>query len=140
MCATVDTEPDRSVDLGVRKEQIMTVWVAVALSLLVTVIAVLAGRGSLAANGLVGIRTRALKSSEAAWRAGHRAAVPVLIGLSAASAAAGVVVLVVTRGRGADATNMAGLWVIGLVAAGIVVAALRANSVAAGTDPEAHER
>ena len=140
VCATVDTEPDRSVDLGLRKEHTMTVWVAVALSLLVTVIAVLAGRGTLAANGLVGIRTRALRSSEAAWRAGHRAAVPVLLGLSMASAAAGVVVFVVTRERGADATNMAGLWVIGLVAVGIVVAAVRANSVAAGTDPEVHKR
>jgi hypothetical protein len=104
----------------------MTVWVAVALSVLATVIAGLAGRGTVAANGLVGIRTPALRSSDAAWRAGHRAA------------AAGAVVFAITWGKGSDATNMTGLWVIGLVGARIVLAAVRANAVAASTDPETH--
>ncbi|MBF4578183.1 SdpI family protein [Frigoribacterium sp. VKM Ac-2530] len=116
----------------------MTVWVAVALSVLATVIASLAGRGSVAANGLVGIRTPALRSSDAAWRAGHRAAVPILAALTVVSAAAGVVVFAATWGKGADVTNMAGLWVIGLVVTAIVLAAVRANAVAASSDPETH--
>jgi hypothetical protein len=129
-------EPDGPVDLGCRKEHVMTVWIAVALSVLATVIAGFAGRGGVAANGLVGIRTPALRSSDAAWRAGHRAAVPILIALTVVSAAAGAVVFATTWGEDPDATNMAGLWVIGLVGAGIVLAAVRANSVAASTDPE----
>jgi hypothetical protein len=116
----------------------MTVWVAVALSVLATVIAGLAGRGTVAANGLVGIRTPALRSSDAAWRAGHRAAVPILAALTVVSAAAGAVVFAITWGKGSDATNMTGLWVIGLVGARIVLAAVRANAVAASTDPETH--
>lgn len=34
--------------------------------------------GSLPRNGAVGIRTKATKSSDAAWDAGHRAAVPAM--------------------------------------------------------------
>jgi len=115
----------------------MTVFVAVAvaLSVLATVIAGLAGRGTVGANGLVGIRTPALRSSDAAWRAGHRAAVPVLAALTIISAAAGAAVFATTWGKGSDVTNMAGLWVIGLVVAGMVLAAMRADSVAAATDP-----
>jgi hypothetical protein len=135
-CATVEVEPDRPVDLGCRKAHVMTVWAAVALSVLATVIARVAGRGNVEANGSVGIRTPALRSSDAAWRAGHRAAVPILVALTIVSAAAGGVVFAATWGKGSDATNMAGLWVIGLVGAGIVLATVRANSVAASTDPE----
>lgn len=35
-----------------------------------------AANGRLARNGSVGIRTRATRSSDAAWRAGHQAALP----------------------------------------------------------------
>ena len=135
-CATVEVESDRPVDFGCREERVLTVWVAVALSVLATVIAGVAGRGNVAANGLVGIRTPALRSSDAAWRAGHRAAVPILVALTIVSAAAGGVVFAATWGEGSDVTNMAGLWVIGLVGAGMIFAAVRANSVAASTDPE----
>lgn len=58
---------------------------------------------------------------------------PILAALTVVSAAAGVVVFAATWGKGADVTNMAGLWVTG-----IVLAAVRANAVAASTDPETH--
>ena len=114
----------------------MTVWIALALSVFVTVITALAGRGTITANGLVGIRTRATQSSDAAWRAGHRAATPVLVGLTIVTAVAAVIVLVATRDSSSDATNTTGLWVLALVGIGIVVAAVRANSVAGVTDPD----
>ncbi|WP_370544721.1 SdpI family protein [Frigoribacterium sp. VKM Ac-2530] len=140
-CRVCDGRGRNPTDLstsGAGREHVLTVWVAVALSVLATVIASLAGRGSVAANGLVGIRTPALRSSDAAWRAGHRAAVPILAALTVVSAAAGVVVFAATWGKGADVTNMAGLWVIGLVVTAIVLAAVRANAVAASSDPETH--
>ena len=108
-CSTVEAEPDRPVDLGCRKEHVTTVWVAVALSVLATVITSLAGRGRVAANGLVGIRTPAWRSSDAAWRAGQRAAVPILAALTVVSASAGVVVFAITGSKGSGATNLAGL-------------------------------
>ncbi len=35
-------------------------------------------KGTLPRNGAIGIRTKATKSSDAAWDAGHRAAVPIM--------------------------------------------------------------
>ncbi len=48
-----------------------------ALLLLLAVVSALAARGRLARNFFLGIRTRTVTSSDAAWRAGHAAAVPV---------------------------------------------------------------
>lgn len=102
----MDEEPDRTVELEFRREYAVTVWIALALSVFVTVITALAGRGTITANGLVGIRTRATQSSDAAWRAGHRAATPVLVGLTIVTAVAAVIVLVATHDSSSDATNM----------------------------------
>lgn len=50
----------------------------VVLTLVCGSIASASAKGSLPRNGAVGIRTKATKSSDAAWDAGHRAAVPMM--------------------------------------------------------------
>ena len=51
----------------------------VMLSLLCAYVAYAAGNGSLEANSAVGLRTKATKSSNAAWRQGHQAARPLML-------------------------------------------------------------
>lgn len=76
----------------------------VMLSGLTAALASMCGKGALPRNGAVGIRTRATKSSDEAWDAGHRAAVPLMrrsawFGLVMAVV---TVVLVVVLGPGED--------------------------------------
>lgn len=72
-----------------------------------------AADGRLGLNDLAGIRTRATKSSDAAWRVGHAAALPVLA--PAVPVAAVVVVLAV-----AAQVLAGGMWGFGIAAAGFV--------------------
>lgn len=55
------------------------VVVAIVVTLGVVWMTFAAARGSLKANGLVGIRTTATQQSETAWQAGHKAALPFVI-------------------------------------------------------------
>lgn len=50
----------------------------VVLTLVCGSIASASAKGALPRNGAIGIRTKATKSSDAAWDAGHRAAVPMM--------------------------------------------------------------
>jgi hypothetical protein len=107
----------------------MIIWAAIALSILVTGITVLAGRGSIPANGLVGIRTPAVTRNDHTWAAGHRAAVPILTAVSAVVAVAGIAALVAARDSD-HVAEVAGLVLFGVDTCGIVVAAVRADAVA----------
>jgi uncharacterized membrane protein len=51
---------------------------AMILAIVVVAMTLAAARGALSANGLLGIRTPATQRSDDAWRAGHRAALPVV--------------------------------------------------------------
>lgn len=64
----------------------------VFVSLVLVVVTAAAAGGAIHANGLVGLRTPTLMSSEAAWRAGHRAALRVVLpaGLALAAVAGGL--------------------------------------------------
>lgn len=108
----------------------MTIWVAIALAVLVTVITVLAGRGTIPNNGLVGIRTPSVQRTNQTWAEAHRAATPLLLGLSIVVVVVGAVALVTTSGRTDDTANFIGLGLLGLDVIAIVAAAVRANSVA----------
>lgn len=58
----------------------MLAWLFTALLLVLVVVCIAAGRGSIPVNHLVGVRIPALKRSESAWRAGHAAGVfPALV-------------------------------------------------------------
>lgn len=57
------------------------------IALTCAVLAFLARRGGLPRSALVGIRTRSTLRSDAAWDAGHRAAVPVMVAMALSSAA-----------------------------------------------------
>lgn len=50
----------------------------VVLTMVCGSIASASARGALPRNGAIGIRTKATKSSDAAWDVGHRAAVPLM--------------------------------------------------------------
>lgn len=50
-------------------------WLFTGLLLFLVLVSVLASRGTIPLNHLIGIRIPAVTSSDAAWRAGHRSAV-----------------------------------------------------------------
>ncbi len=86
--------------------------------------------GTLAINGLLGLRTPATKRSQAAWDAGHRAAEPGLRVLVRVTVAAAVLPLPVAAGlgyrtdRAATATEIAlGLGYAAVIGLLLVVAA-----------------
>lgn len=63
--------------------------VLLAANIVIAVISVLCASGHIPVNPMVGIRTRTVKASEAAWTAGHRAALPAtVIGAGVAAALA----------------------------------------------------
>jgi hypothetical protein len=92
--------------------------------------------GDLPVNGLLGIRTAATKRSEAAWRAGHAAALPALH-VTAVAALVGAAVTLVVALLGPDADGVT--TVVLLLAYAIVVVLLlwstRAATAAARRAP-----
>ncbi len=98
------------------------VIVAMLLALLVVVLTILASRGILTVNGLIGIRTPTTKMSERAWEAGHKAAMPTVIVTAAVTVAGGGLVLVgaVPGTTEFVGTALVAILVIGLIGAAIV--------------------
>lgn len=89
-----------------------------------------AAQGRLARNDVVGLRTRHTRASDAAWQAGHAAALPLVTRI--VPTAAGTVVLSVVAGFVVD---LAAATVVGLVGfsaevAQLLVAARTANRAA----------
>ncbi|WP_088286229.1 SdpI family protein [Kineosporia sp. A_224] len=102
-----------------------------AAALLATARAIAADR--LPHNGVVGIRIPATYRSQAAWRAGHRAALPWLRAASAVAAAA-LVAAVLVASAGSPGAGL----VVALTGYGLVVAVLLAATlVAARAAPHA---
>jgi len=108
----------------------MIIWAAIALALLVTGITILAGRGTIPANGLIGIRTPAVQRTSTTWTVGHRAATPTLVTLSAVALVVGTVAFFATRQSTGDTADFVGLGLFAVDLIGIIAAALRANSAA----------
>ncbi|GAB3213524.1 SdpI family protein [Marinactinospora thermotolerans] len=92
-----------------------------------------AAKGELERNPMVGIRTRTTLSSDAAWRAGHRAAAPWLTRAAQTALVAGIVsgviavVQAVTGAGGAAVLAVPGAgWILFLLL--VVVAVRRADT------------
>ncbi|MEL7975409.1 SdpI family protein [Isoptericola sp. F-RaC21] len=104
--------------------------VAVAVAVGVWLITRAAARGQLGANGAVGIRTPATQRSEAAWEAGHRAALPLLRWAAIVIALAGIGALLVLGPDGAGRLEIAGLVLLVAVLVVVVVAGVVAHRAA----------
>lgn len=90
-----------------------------------------AARGSLAPNGLVGIRTPATQRSDAAWRAGHRAALPIVGWGGLVAVVAGAVAL--TALPDSAEPDAAGMVLLAFDVAMLLVAAVVAQRAAKST-------
>lgn len=105
---------------------------------LVIAIARRAADGRLGPNGWVGIRTRATRSSEAAWVAAHTAGYPMTLrgGVAAIATSVAAPIVGVAVGNG-DAERAVGAWGVALAAGGavvtglVVVGAVRGHAAAA---------
>jgi SdpI/YhfL family protein len=98
-----------------------------------------AANGDLERNAAMGIRTRATMSSDAAWRAGHRAAVPWLHAATISGCAAAAVSIVSSALLLATADESAGPMVVALlgwvaVLTILLVAVREADSAARSVD------
>ena len=96
--------------------------VAVAVSvvlvgIVVRLITAQAADGHLDRNGVVGIRTRATTRSDAAWRAGHAAALPTI----RVGALVGYALAAVTVGAAFVLSGRPYALILGLVALGVLV-------------------
>ena len=133
-------------------EVIMTVGDAVGMSVGLILVALAAGliatlsaHDAVERNKLIGIRTRATKSSSVAWARGHAAARPALWTLamtSTASAVAIVLVSITLRGTSGQGTITGALTGISsaLALTLLVLATLRADRAAKKTEhPEGEE-
>ena len=87
--------------------------------------------GQLERNGVIGLRTKATKSSDRAWQVGHDAARPMLL-LTSITAAATAVVLIAAGGLHDDpnAQNAVPTWSL-IVGYAVVVLLLTAAGVVA---------
>lgn len=93
--------------------------------------------GSFDRNSAVGIRTRATRSSDAAWTAGHQAASPLLMATALTGYAVGLISLLVAIGCMATDTQGAAPLIIALSGDAVVIALLafatsKANRAARG--------
>ncbi len=97
-----------------------SVWVLTIVSVAVTVLAVLCGRGRIPRNPWVGIRIPAFFSSDEAWQTGHQAAVLPMIVATIITAVIAVIATVVPH---LDTTTTilitAGVVIVGLIAGAI---------------------
>lgn len=117
----------------------MVVVLATVLAGAVWLTTLLGARGVLGVNRVVGIRTPATRRSDVAWRAGHRAALPVVTGSALVALVGGALTLATTGGSPARGDE-AGLALIGLVAvltavAGVVAHRAARASQTGGTQP-----
>ena len=113
----------------------MVVLLAMVLAGSVWLTTLLAARGVLGVNAMVGIRTPATRGSDAAWRVGHRAALPLVAGCALVVLVGGALVLALDGGSSARSDG-AGLALIGLVAVVTVVAGVVAHRAARASQPE----
>ncbi|MCX5205343.1 SdpI family protein [Streptomyces sp. NBC_00237] len=120
----------------------VAVWVCGAglltLGLLIHFLCRQAGNGDLGRNAAIGIRTRATMSSDAAWNAGHAAAIPLLratyLTAYATGAITGVLALAVPLGGiRAPAIIAVPLCALATVVMLLSVASSRANAAARTT-------
>jgi uncharacterized membrane protein len=77
--------------------------------------------GRLERNGLVGIRTRATRRSDAAWDAGHLAAGPWLLAAAVTGCTAGLAALALAAAAAATARSGAVALVVALLGNGAVL-------------------
>lgn len=123
----------------------MVVWIALTLTCVISARTILASRGTIPNNGLVGIRTRAVQKNAASWTVGHRAAVPIMLvtsGLVAIGCALTLISAAVDSASSVDpassidptsnteGSNQMGLGLIAIVLVGTVCAAVRASLAA----------
>ncbi|MGO1436611.1 MAG: SdpI family protein [Candidatus Corynebacterium faecigallinarum] len=103
---------------------------AVVVAVVVSSVTKAAGRGDLPRDGSVGIRTKATKLSDAAWTAGHRAAVPRARTVSLLTSAVALVIIVL--GMVVDATWVMAVGIVpfGVVIIGIIPVVQTANAAA----------
>lgn len=80
--------------------------------------------GALTRNGLVGIRTRATRRSDAAWSAGHEAARPAVRVTTVVSAAAALATVLVGIGLSGSPSADDATLVVGLSGYAVVLAVL----------------
>jgi hypothetical protein len=86
-------------------------------------------RGELPPNGMLGIRTQTTKRSEAAWRAGHAAAVPGLRVIALVAVAGAILPVVLALALGARSDSASKATDVALVLAYAVVILLLARAV-----------
>jgi hypothetical protein len=103
----------------------------VVLGIVATVTTRAAARGELARNGMMGIRTRATRSSDAAWEAGHQAASRPMYWCAVACAVSLVVVLGVAVAGGSDGGVLLTAGVGGAVVMALLLFAVRQANGAA---------
>ncbi|MFF3063337.1 SdpI family protein [Oerskovia sp. NPDC057915] len=109
----------------------LAVWIIVAVALLVAWLAWLGATDRMTRNGLIGIRTPATQRSDAAWIAGHRAALTVVL----PGAALVTVLAVVGSLLGPDgATDVLFFVVAGALLTEGIAAAAVAEVAARGAD------
>lgn len=89
-------------------------WVSVGVLLLIVIICVAPGRGSLSLNHFIGLRVPALMSDEESWRVGHAAAIlPAIASLVLAFVFSVVGIVFVFAYWGAIAALIVGLiWIV----------------------------
>ncbi|QIK62005.1 SdpI family protein [Leucobacter viscericola] len=111
----------------------MVIWNAMAIAVFATVITILAGHGKIPNNGVVGIRTFSIQRTDETWTEAHRAATPILLGLSIVVVIVGTITLVATAGSADNIAIFIGFGLLGLDIIVLIIAAIRANIVARRT-------
>ena len=104
-----------------------SVWILTIVSVAVTVLAVLCGRGRIPRNPWVGIRIPAFFTDDEAWRTGHHAAVlPMIV--------ATIVSAVIATALPQLDTTTATLITAGVIIAGLIAGAIRGSRAISTSD------
>lgn len=106
----------------------------IVLAGVIVAVVALCGSGTITMNRGIGIRIPATRSSEAAWRAGHRAAyVPVIVGAT-------VTVIVAGLGIALPQFTATATWIsVILLVATLIWAVIRANTAGMAVAAEDHK-